>query len=68
MGNLGGRRYVLVVGCALVYTALLVGGYLDSGAYVALQTLTVGAYLAANGFQKHSENKYGNGNSNKRAD
>ena len=68
MANLGGRRFCLVLGCALVYTALLIFDYLDSGAYVALQTLTVGAYLAANGFQKNSENKYGNGNSNQRAD
>lgn len=59
---MGGRRFGLVVGCALTYTALLVGGYLDSGAYVALQTLTVGAYLAANGHQKHVEIKHGNRN------
>lgn len=59
-----GRRFYLVVGCALVYTALLVGGILDSGAYVALQTLTVGAYLAANGHQKYSECKFNVGNSN----
>ena len=58
MGNLGGRRFCLVVGCALVYTTLLIWDYLDSGAYVALQTLTVGAYLAANGTQKFVESKY----------
>ena len=52
-----GRRFYLVLGCALTYTLLLVGGYLDSGAYVALQTLTVGAYLAANGVQKYHEGK-----------
>ena len=54
-----GRRFYLVLGCAATYTALLVLGHLDSGAYVALQTLTVGAYLAANGYQKHSETRYG---------
>ena len=59
MTEYGGRRFLLVIGCALAYTALLVGGYLDSGAYVALQTLTVGAYLAVNGAQKHTEAKYG---------
>ncbi len=53
-----GRRFYLVVGCALTYTILLVTAYLDSGAYVALQTLTVGAYLAANGHQKYSECKF----------
>ena len=62
MTDYGGRRFLLVVSCALVHTALLVGGYLDSGAYVALQTLTVGAYIAGNVAQKNSENKYANGN------
>lgn len=59
MGNLGGRRFMLVVVCGLTYTALLVNGYLDSGAYVALQAMTVGAYLAANTTQKYTESKYG---------
>ncbi len=68
MDNFGGRRYCLVIGCAVTYTLLLIFDYLDSGAYVALQTLTVGAYLAANGFQKNSENRYGNSNSNQRPD
>jgi hypothetical protein len=49
------RRFKLVVGCCAVYTALLAGGYLDSGAYVALQMMTVGAYLGSNGHQKHME-------------
>ena len=56
-----GRRFYLVVGCALTYTALLVGGYLDGGAYVALQTLTVGAYIAGNGMQKFTDAKYSTG-------
>ena len=59
-----GRRFYLVVGCAITYTGLLVAGLLDSGAYVALQTLTVGAYIAGNGWQKHSECKFNVGNSN----
>ncbi len=54
-----GRRFYLVLGCSLMYTLLLVGGYLDSGAYVALQTLTVGAYIAGNGLQKFTDAKYG---------
>lgn len=62
MTEYGGRRFLLVIGCALTYTALLVGGYLDSGAYVALQTLTIGAYIAGNGAQKFVEKKYGSGN------
>ncbi len=60
MNEKGGRRFLLVVGCCLVYTALLVWGYLDQGGYVALQTLTVGAYIAGNGAQKYAESRYGN--------
>jgi len=59
MKDYGGRRFFLVLFFGLVYTALLVGGYLDSGAYVALQTLTIGAYIAGNGAQKYAEMKYG---------
>ena len=59
-----GRRFYLVFGCALTYTLLLVGGYLDSGAYVALQTLTVGAYIAGNCTQKFTDAKYGSRTTN----
>ncbi|KKK69017.1 hypothetical protein LCGC14_2938240 [marine sediment metagenome] len=68
MSDYGGRRFLLVIVCGLAYTMLLVGGYLDSGAYVALQIATVAAYISGNTYQKHSENKYGNSNSNQRAD
>ena len=60
-----GRRFYLVVGCAITYTLLLICGYLDSGAYVALQTLTIGAYIAGNGAQKYTEAKYGSLNPGK---
>lgn len=60
MNSYGGRRFLLVLFFGLIYTALLIGGYLDSGAYVALQTLTIGAYIAGNGAQKFAETKYGN--------
>ena len=59
MSKYGGRRFALVIGCVITYTLLLVFGYLDGGAYVALQILTVGAYIAGNGYQKHSEARYG---------
>jgi len=48
----GGRRFVLVVFFGLMYSGLLVFGYLDGSQYVTLQTLTVAAYLAANTIQK----------------
>ena len=54
-----GRRFYLVLICAVTYTLLLIAGYLDAGAYVALQTLTVGAYIAGNGAQKFTDAKYG---------
>ena len=58
MTEYGGRRFLLVIGCALTYTALLVGGYLDSGAFVALHgggqnvprtAFVVSAYESRNG-------------------
>ena len=60
MTRYGGRRFLLVVGCGLVYTALLVGGYIDPTVYGTLQIATVAAYIAGNGHQKHSETRYGN--------
>lgn len=59
-----GRRFYLVIGCAITYTLLLAFGLLDSGAYVALQTLTVGAYIAGNGVQKFTDAKYGSRTTN----
>jgi hypothetical protein len=66
--TVGGRRFALVLLCSFGYTALLVGGYMDQGSYVALQMMTVGAYLAANGAQKYTETRYGNGNGTGPAD
>ena len=60
-GKYGGRRFKLVVACCLNYTFLLVWGYIDPGSYVALQVMTVGAYIAGNGAQKYTETRYGNG-------
>ena len=68
MDDVGGRRFVLVMVCGLTYTLLLIFGYLDTGAYVALQIATVAAYIAGNGAQKYTEARYGNGNSNQPAD
>lgn len=63
-----GRRFWLVVGCSVTYTLLFVFGKLDASAYETMQIMTVGAYLAANGVQKFTDKKYGNGSSNKRPD
>ncbi len=64
MNDYGGRRFLLVVGCGLVYTALLVGGYIDPTVYGTLQIATVAAYIVGNGHQKHIEIKHGSRNSN----
>jgi len=55
MTEYGGRRFILVVGCGLVYTALLIAGYIDPTVYGTLQIATVAAYISANTYQKHSE-------------
>ena len=62
MDKYGGRRYTLVIACGLVYTALLIAGYIDPTVYGSLQIATVAAYIAGNGWQKHSETRYGSGN------
>ena len=64
MTGYGGRRFLLVVSCGLVYTSLLVGGYLDATVYGTLQIATVAAYIAGSGYQKHSETRYGSDTSN----
>ena len=58
MKKYGGRRFALVVGCGLVYTALLIAGYIDPTVYSTLQIATVAAYIAGNGHQKHTEARY----------
>lgn len=63
--SFGGRRFTLVCVCGLTYTALLVLGYLDQGAYVALQMATVAAYIAGNNAQKYVETRYANRNTDK---
>lgn len=50
--NYGGRRFLLTVGAGIVYTALLVLGFLDPTAYVTLQVATVAVYIGANTVQK----------------
>lgn len=47
----------MVMGAGVVYTILLYIGKLSDGSYVALQIATVGAYIAANTYQKVQEVK-----------
>lgn len=54
----GGRRFCMTIGAGLFSTALLVGGYIQEGAYVTLQLGTVGAYIAGNVIQKYGAAKF----------
>jgi hypothetical protein len=56
---LGGRRFLLTVGCGIVDTILLCAGILPSAEYVTLTLATVAVYVGAGTYQKHSEAKNG---------
>jgi uncharacterized membrane protein YeaQ/YmgE (transglycosylase-associated protein family) len=49
---LGGRRFLLCLGCSAVTTALLVAGYVDQGTWMAVILGTVGAYITGNVAQR----------------
>lgn len=55
--NIGGRKFALVIGCAALYTFLLVWGYIGEDAYVNLQVMTVGAFILGNAASKFAENR-----------
>ena len=56
----GGRRFFLTCGASAIYTIMFALSVLTESGYITLQVMTVGAYLAANGHQKHMEIKNGN--------
>lgn len=53
----GGRRFLMTMGASAVNTLLLVYGKLSESAYLTTFLATIGAYLAAVGYQKHTEVK-----------
>jgi hypothetical protein len=57
LAGYGGRRFVLTVAASLLYTLLLIADLLSQDAYVTLQMMTVGAYMAANSVQKWAHEK-----------
>lgn len=59
MNDYGGRRFLLVVGCTLTYTLLLIWGLIDQDTYSNLQLWTVAAYIAGNNVQKFTDKRYG---------
>lgn len=55
---LGGRRFVMCMGCGVVSTALLWWAKIDGSVFRDIILGTIGAYVAGNAFQKNSEAKY----------
>jgi hypothetical protein len=51
----GGRRFLMVIGCAAVSTVLVWFGKVSGAEFVTLISLTVGAYIAGNTYQKKAE-------------
>ena len=47
----GGRRFVLTIGASLLCTMLLVADLIGEDSYIALQMMTVGAFMAASAAQ-----------------
>lgn len=52
------RRFILTVSACLIYVSLLVNGYIGEAIFRDLQIMTIGAYIAGNGFQKFTDAKY----------
>lgn len=48
----GGRRFLMVMGCAVVNTLLFAWGSLTEGGYITLTLATVGAYITADTTQQ----------------
>lgn len=51
--TIGGRKFALVLFFGVLYTLLLVCGYIDATIYSSLQMVTVGAFIAGNVAQKY---------------
>jgi hypothetical protein len=53
--SLGGRRFVLTLGCGIVCTALVAFGHIEGAIFRDIILGTVAAYIAGNTWQKHAE-------------
>jgi len=53
--TLGGRRFVLTLGCGIVCTALVALGRIEGVIFRDIILGTVAAYIAGNTWQKHAE-------------
>lgn len=50
--TLGGRRFLLTLGCGIATTLLCWHGKIGDGVYATVIISTVGAYITGNTFQK----------------
>lgn len=50
--GLGGRRFILTMGCSIMSTFLVWHGKIGGGEFVTLISLTAAAYIAGNTGQK----------------
>lgn len=57
--SLGGRRFLLTVGCGAVNAVLLWFAKLDAGSYTTLTLGTVAVYIAGNTYQKREQIRSG---------
>jgi hypothetical protein len=60
LGALGGRRFLLCLGCGIATTVLQFFGKLDpaGGTYALVIVGTIGAYITGNVMQKNIEAKH----------
>ena len=52
---IGGRKFLLTLGCGLVTATLCWFGKIDGGVYATVTIATVGVYIAGNTMQKSKE-------------
>lgn len=52
---IGGRTFLLTVGCGFVTSLMRWFDHLDNGSFTAVILGTVGAYIASSTFKAHSE-------------
>lgn len=55
LNKLGGRRFLLCLGCGIATTILTWFGKIDAGTYSLVILGTVGAYVTGNVYQKREE-------------
>lgn len=57
INKLGGRTFLLTLGCGAATTALCWAGKIDGGIYAAVVLGTVGAYITANAVRGVKQDK-----------